>query len=136
MMMFRNSHPCFLALAAAAFITLAGTVVAVREADSPARRPDKFTCLPKDIRADETVSYGRKASQEITVAQKLREMKASCRNGKLVDAKGREIRFFRPSCWGNPPPDYLEIQERENKELANLKKRYTVVVFSCNPMMQ
>src|SRR5215468_11257104 len=99
----------FLAFGAAAIVASAETaVVALRSDVSPSRRPDKFTCLPKDVRAEETVSYGRKASQEITVEQKLREMKASCRNGKLVDARGREIRFFRPSCWGNPPPDYLE----------------------------
>ena len=94
-----------------------------------------FPCLPKDVRPDEVVSFGAKATQNLTVEKKLREMKARCRRGKLVDAKGREIRFFHPSCWGNPPSDYLEIQERENKELADLKKRYTVIVFGCNPMI-
>lgn len=93
-------------------------------------------CLPKDVTAGEVVSSGPKGTQRITVERKLAELKARCRNGKLMDAKGREIRFFRLSCWGNPPPDYLEIQQKENKQLADLKKRYTVIVFACNPMIQ
>lgn len=66
----------------------------------------------------------------------LVQMKASCRSGRLVDGKRREIRFYRPSCWGNPPPDYLEIRQREDDELAKLKRHYTVIVFGCNPMIQ
>ena len=97
---------------------------------------EKFPCLPKDVTADQVVSYGLKGTQKVTVEKRLSELKARCRSGKLVDAKGREIRFFHMSCWGNPPPDYLEIQERQNKELAELKKRYTVIVFGCNPMIQ
>jgi len=96
----------------------------------------QFTCLPKDVRADEVVSYGFKGKQNPTVEKKLIEMQARCRSGKLVDAKRREIRFFRVSCWGNPPDDYLEIQKRENEQLAKLKKRYTVIVFNCDPMIQ
>lgn len=134
--MLNRYHSIYFGLAAAVIMTAAATVaIALRPGPVRDRRTEKLTCLPKDVRADETVSYGLKASQKTTVEQKLREMKASCRNGKLMDAKGREIRFFRRSCWGNPPPDYLEIQERESKELANLKKRYTVIVFECNPMM-
>lgn len=95
-----------------------------------------FPCLLKDVRPDEVLSYGPKGTQSVTVEKKLIEMKARCRGGKLLDAKRREIRFFRISCWGNPPPDYLEIRQREGKELANLRKRYTVLVFGCNPMIQ
>jgi len=95
-----------------------------------------FTCLPKDIQAGEVVSYQPKEIQNITVAKKLVAMKARCQNGKLVDAKRREIRFFHPSCWGNPPPDYVQIRQRENQEVAELKKRYTIIEFACNPMTQ
>ena len=102
-------------------------------ASSPSKR---FNCLPKGIRADEVVSYGPKGVESVTVEKKLLEMKARCRRGKLVDARRREIRFFRTSCWGNPPPDYLEIRQREDEELVRLKKRYTVIVFGCNPMIQ
>jgi hypothetical protein len=105
-----------------------------REDDEPAPSKD-FSCLPKDVPADEVVSYNTKGKSNLTVEKKLIELKARCRRGKLVDAKGREIRFFRISCWGNPPQDYLEIQNRENQELAALKKLYTVIVFGCNPMI-
>ena len=106
-----------------------------REDDASA--PSKnLSCLPKDVRADEVVSYDVKGKSTVTVEKKLIELKARCRKGKLVEASGREIRFFRTSCWGNPPEDYLEIQKREGEELAKLKKRYTVIVFGCNPMIQ
>jgi hypothetical protein len=96
----------------------------------------QYTCLPKDVRADETVSRGFKGRQAVTVQNKLTEMNARCRKGRLVDSKGREIRFFHLSCWGNPPENYQEIRRRETVELANLKKRYTVIEFGCNPMIQ
>lgn len=96
----------------------------------------RMNCLPPEIKADEVISYGMNGRSNITVEKKLAQLKARCRNGKLVDAKGREIRFFRPSCWGNPPADYAEIQQRENEDLEKLRKRYTVIVFGCNPMIQ
>jgi len=99
-------------------------------------RPNGFSCLPKDVEAHEIVSYGSHKNQRVTVVQKLVELKARCQKGKLVDAKGRGVRFFRPSCWGNPPLDYLEIRQREDEELSKLRKRYTVIVFACNPMIQ
>src|SRR5712692_2221924 len=97
--------------------------------DAESSRSKNFSCLPKDVRADEVVSYGPKGRLNITVEKTLVEMKARCRNRKLVDAKRREIRFFHPSCGGNPPVDYLEIQQRENSELDKLKRRYRVIVF-------
>ena len=90
--------------------------------------------MPKNVRLDEAVSYGRGGKENVTVGKKLLEMKARCRNGKLVDARNKEIRFFRISCWGNPPPDYREISRREHEELTKLKKRYTVIVMTCDPM--
>jgi hypothetical protein len=94
---------------------------------------DATKCLPPDVRPDGVVSYGRTAKENVTVAKKLRELKARCHHGKLVDRNKREIRFFRVSCWGHPPPDYLEIKEKERAELEKLKKTYTVVVMSCDP---
>ena len=96
----------------------------------------RINCLPPDTKLDEVVSYGMNGRGNITVEKKLAQIKARCRNRKLVDVKGREIRFFRPSCWGNPPADYAEIQQRENEDLEKLRKRYTVIVFGCNPMIQ
>jgi hypothetical protein len=70
----------------------------------------------------------------ITVGDKLAELKAHCKRGKLLDGTGREIRFFHlTGCWGNPPDNYQEILERQNKELIKLRKRYTVIEMTCNP---
>lgn len=104
------------------------------ERNHPAQRT-KFDCLPQDVQLNDVVTYGKTTKGNVTVEKRLIEMKAQCRNGKLVDMKRREIRFFRPSCWGNPPPDYLEIQQRENAELEKLKKDHTVIVFGCNRMI-
>jgi hypothetical protein len=111
----------------ASAVTLAMPVI---DNSYPART---FACLPNDVQLDEVVTYGRGSVRTVTVERQLVEMKARCRRGKLVDAKRREIRFFRPACWGNPPENYLEIRRRENEELARLKRRYRVIVFGCNP---
>ena len=92
-------------------------------------------CLPKGVRADDIVVYGRNKQPDVTVAKTLEKMKVRCRKGKLVDAKTREVRFFRQSCWGHPPPDYLDIRRREKAELAELEKKYTVIVFGCSPRL-
>lgn len=86
-------------------------------------------CLDKEVKKEELVA----GSTKITVEKRLSVIKARCRRGILVDAKRREIRFFRPGCWGNPPADYLEIQQRERAELARLRKKYTVLEIACPP---
>jgi hypothetical protein len=101
-------------------------------------------CLPSDIKPSDVVSAqaakpgsDRSEVKTITVAQKLKELRARCRKGKLVDAKRREIRFYQlVGCWGNPPEDYQEILERQAKELATLRKRYRVIELTCNPSGQ
>ena len=70
-------------------------------------------CLPADVKRDEIVDAQVVASSsvdrppvinKVTVEQKLTELQASCRDGKLVDGSEREIRFYRlVGCWGNPP---------------------------------
>ena len=104
--------------------------------DNQPTHKSRFGCLPKDVRSDDVVSYNRSTRKNVTVEKTLIQMKAQCRKSKLVDAKRREIRFFRPSCWGNPPTDYLEIQQRESAELQKLKAKFAVIVFACNPMTQ
>lgn len=97
----------------------------------------RINCLPAGVTLGEAVVFGLPGAREtVTVKKKLTEIKARCRNRKLIDGKGREIRFHRPSCWGNPPADYPEIQQRENEELQRLQQRYTVIVFGCNPLIQ
>jgi len=132
---------CFVCLLVVAAVT--GSERAPRyEATQPSSneanhvtQKSKFDCLPKDAQLNDVVTYGT-TNGNVTVEKTLIKMKAQCRKGKLVDAKRREIRFFRPSCWGNPPADYLEIQQRENAELQKLKATYAVIVFSCDPMIQ
>ena len=97
-------------------------------------------CLPADIKPTDVVAtrlakpgIGGKVIT-ITVAQKLKELRATCRGHKLVDGGGREIRFYKLiGCWGNPPDDYQEQLQRQAKELASLRKRYRVIEMTCNP---
>ena len=98
------------------------------------------SCLPAGIQSTDVVSTRpAKAGVSgnvvaVTVAQKLKELRARCRRGKLVDPKGTEIRFYQLiGCWGNPPDDYQEQLERQTKELAKLRKRYHVIEMTCNP---
>jgi hypothetical protein len=96
-------------------------------------------CLPDDVKPDEPVttqtvklSSGGEAVKEVTVEEKLIEMKARCKKGKLVDPAGKEIRFYRlTGCWGNPPADYEEILARQQRELEEMKKHYRVVEIEC-----
>ena len=96
-------------------------------------------CLPTGIQSTDIVSVQTANSGvhskvvTVTVAQKLKDLRARCRKGKLVDAKGTEIRFYQLiGCWGNPPDDYQEQLARQTKELANLRKRYHVIEMTCD----
>ena len=128
-------------LAIACFISEAHGKPPTDRQAGPARRirrkahSTRINCLPPGTSLEEVVSSGPKG-QTVTVQKRLSQLKARCRNNRLLDVKGREIRFHRPSCWGNPPADYQEIQQREDEELRKLQKRYTVIVFGCNPMIQ
>jgi hypothetical protein len=102
------------------------------EADQQAAQ---FDCLPDEISLKDVVTYRRNAEKNVTVKDTLLELKAVCKDSKLVDDGGKEIRFFRMQCWGNPPADYRERQKRQQDELKELQKKYTVVVMGCNPFM-
>jgi hypothetical protein len=100
-----------------------------------------WACLPNGIKGADVVSTqavrsasGRREFRKTTVAQKLTELKAKCRKGKLVDAAGTEIRFYKlTGCWGHPSDDDREVLERQARELAELRKRYRVIEMTCNP---
>ena len=103
-------------------------------------RPSQYDCLPEDVKHDQVVSVISKTSglkgevERETVKQRLDKLDARCKAGKLVDARNREIRFYQlQGCWGNPPADYLEIMNAQQKELQELKKKYTVIEITCNP---
>ena len=100
-----------------------------------------YKCLSSDVKEDDVTGFRNKTSkigdvltEKITVKQALKRMRARCLGGKLVDGKGRQIRFyFLQGCWGNPPADYLEILDRQKREIEELKKRFTVIEMTCNP---
>jgi len=92
-------------------------------------------CLPTDVKLDTVVSATSKNNKIVkeTVKQRLNKLSVQCKAGKLIDRKKREIRFFwLQGCWGNPPADYQEILENQQKELLELKKKYTVIEITCN----
>jgi hypothetical protein len=101
-------------------------------------REDQFAkCLPEGIDVRDVVSGQQSESggevKAITVGETLVNLKARCKRGKVVDGKLREIRFYRlKGCWGNPPANYLEVLEKQEQELKQLRKKYTVVAVSCN----
>ncbi len=96
------------------------------------------SCLPSGIQPTDVVSSQARPGKQsgvatVTVAQKLKQIKARCRKGKLVDASGREIRFYQMiGCWGNPPDDYQEQLARQDEELRRLRKRYRVIEMTCD----
>ncbi|HEU4386984.1 MAG TPA: hypothetical protein VFV34_04240 [Blastocatellia bacterium] len=133
-------------LAAIAGITMllgvAGAETVGRVSDQPigaehlSREPAQVNCLPEGWKPTDVVSYksgGKSPARNVTVEDKLTELKAHCRQGKLLDGKGREIRFFRFSCFGNPPENYEEIMQKERTELEKLQRVYTVIVPECDP---
>jgi hypothetical protein len=62
---------------------------------------------------------------EITVGQKLAELGARAKDGKLYDAGGNEVRIFRGYGGGaKPPPQMIQSLQEER---ARLKSLYTVV---------
>src|SRR5262245_61647691 len=58
-------------------------------------------CLPEYVKPTDVVSTsltqtdGGTLVEKITVEQKLTELKANCKNGKLVDGVGTEIYFYK-----------------------------------------
>ena len=117
------------------FLLSAALLVTISPATSVARNTD--SCLPAEIKPADVVSTrttGNKGKViTVTVSEKLTELKARCRKQKLVDGKGREIRFYQLiGCWGNPPDDYQQQLEHQAKELAKLRKRYRVIEMTCD----
>lgn len=95
-------------------------------------------CLPADVKVGEIVSVppseSLRTTGKNTLGRRLSQLKARCRRGRLVGARNRPVRFYRlTGCWGMPPPNYLEILERQRGELRELKRRYVVIEISCNP---
>jgi len=103
-------------------------------------KPDRISsCLPKNVELAAIVQgependSAKGEPKPVTVEQRLNELKARCKNGKLFDRTGKEIYFVHLiGCWGNPPEDYQEQLDRQQQELKRLKEKYTVVEISCS----
>lgn len=102
----------------------------------------KFDRLPENIKPETGVvktvknDKGETVSSETTTVEKrLNELNARYEKDKLVDKKGRGIRFFEPLCRGvsaGEEQDEIDRKAKE-KELAELEKKYTVIVLVCDP---
>ena len=102
----------------------------------------KYDRLPPEITAETEVRKDvLNAKKEVvsfeitTVEKRLNELKARYKKNKLVDSKGREIRFYKSLCRGvsaGYEQDELDRKAKE-KELSDLQKKYTVIVLYCDP---
>lgn len=68
----------------------------------------------------------------VTVEEKIRQMRGRCFKGRLVDPKGRRIRFYRLHCFGAPTAYALKTMQQQREDLDALRKRFTVVEMTCN----
>jgi len=98
-----------------------------------AQTPSNFPCLDTSIELADIVSFARDSnSKNVTVADRLVQLRAKCRRGRLLDRQNREIRFFKNECWGNPPANYQEILREKRREVVKLKRKYTVIEIACD----
>ena len=105
-------------------------------AQTQKRRPSlgRFAkCFPPEISPRQVAVYGGPGKRNVTVEGVLTKLKARCSKDRLLDSRKKEIRFFKKTCWGYPPPNYLELQAEESRQLTLLKASYTVVVIECDP---
>ncbi len=102
----------------------------------------KFDRLPDGIKPDTKIRKDTKNDkgevvtfEVITAEQRLNELKAGYEGEKLVDSKGREIKFFEPLCRGVSQgfEEDEKARKEKEKELAELEKKYTVIVLYCDP---
>ena len=104
-------------------------------------KSDSFNaCLPEDVKPEMVVTLESNQAattnakpRPVTVKQRLLQLKAHCKDGKLLDGQGKEIRFVHLlGCWGNPPEDYQEQLNQQQAEIKRLKEKYMVIQLSCD----
>jgi hypothetical protein len=103
---------------------------------------DRITsCLPEGAKLTSKILEGSDKSPSAkrkpkTLGARLTELKARCRNNKLVTRNGKEIRIVELiGCWGNPPADYEEQLQRQERDLKQLREKYVVIEIPCSPTM-
>jgi hypothetical protein len=87
--------------------------------------------LPEEITlATPLASTGKSRPGKETVGDKLKELGAYVRQGKLYDVSGKEIRFF---IWRGKrtfsDKEHIEWMRWQAQKEQRLKQRYTVVVI-------
>lgn len=93
--------------------------------------------LDDEVRIDELDENGEIVSYKvITVEKKLREIGAKYYENKLVDGKGKEIRFYKPPIRGTSRgfEEDTKQQKLDEKELKDLKEKFTVIEIFVNPL--
>lgn len=111
--------------------------------DHDANQSPLVKCLPPGVKLSDVVEATRAGnvngqwveSRQITVEEKLKDLNATCsRERTLIDGNARPIVFYHlVGCWGNPPPDYQEILQKQQAEIERLKQQNTVIEMTCNP---
>lgn len=110
---------------------------------SPTTETTKFDRLPDGVKLSDEVKTDVKNDKGeivsfkiITVEEKLKELGAKYKDDKLVDGKGKEIRFYKPPLRGASQgyEEDRKQQQRDEKELAELQKKYTVIILYENPL--
>ena len=96
-----------------------------------------MSCLPEGVKLQSEIVEEADASMSAktkpkTLEAKLLELKARCKNGRLMTRNGKEIRIVQLiGCWGNPPEDYEEQIDRQRREIEQLRKKYIVIEIPC-----
>jgi hypothetical protein len=94
--------------------------------------------LPLDLQLDTVAECADRGVRKVTVEEALIQVKARLGDdGKLKDLNGKPIEFVKlTGCWGNPPGNYMEIMEEQDRRLKELRKTHTVITITCNPSGQ
>jgi hypothetical protein len=110
---------------------------------SPAAQTTTYDRLPEGITLGDKVKREVKNGNGdvvsftiITVEESLKELGAKYQNDILVDRDGREIRFYTPPVRGASQglEEDAAQRERDAKELAELQKKYTVIILYVDPL--
>lgn len=91
----------------------------------------EYKCIPAGIDLNSRTVGA--SGNSIKLADKLKALRARCSRGRLVDPKNRQIRVYQlQGCWGNPPADYRQVLEKQRKEVAVLRNKFTVIELACD----
>lgn len=90
---------------------------------------NRFQCLPDGMKLGAAVGCDTTAqpAREMTLKETLVKMGARCEREKLVDAKGKEIRFYTVHGFGAPTAYAMETMRRQRTEIEALRQQYTVI---------